>query len=110
MRADIKHGGDALSSSKCYMTYLAYIFALGGVDMQYDCVLLLRERALDMYLKLHVFHPYVTNDEKRQLALAAFTGKTDKQASMSAWLDNTPGICLNCNRQTPLAAYCMTTT
>ena len=38
-----------------------------------------RDKALDIYYKLHVDLPYLTKDRERQGALAGYTGQTTKQ-------------------------------
>ncbi|KAL0038346.1 hypothetical protein WJX77_003002 [Trebouxia sp. C0004] len=39
----------------------------------------LREQALDMYFKIHVWHPYITHIKDRQRALANYTHLTQQQ-------------------------------
>ena len=42
-----------------------------------------RQKALDMYFKLHVDSPYLTHDRQRKVALADYTGTSTTQVNGS---------------------------
>ena len=54
-----------------------------------------RQKALDIYFKLHVDSPYLTRDKERQGALAEYTGQDTKQVDRGvADLDVNQTVCL----------------
>lgn len=63
----------------------AYLYFFMGLCIQLLILCFLtsmrRQKALDIYFKLHVDSPYVTYDKQRQVALAEYTGQDTKKVN-----------------------------